>query len=433
MNPPPMKTTTLRAATASVFVLAICLCGFARAQDASGPVRVEVKKTDSGWQLLRGGQPYLIKGAGGGDSKELLAKLGGNSFRTWGADHIDDQLAEARKYGLTVAVGIWLKHDGEMDYNDAQKVAAQLEMARQAVRRYKDDPAVLLWGVGNEMEGYKKGDNPAVWKAVEDIAAMIKKEDPNHPTMTVIAEIGAERVPSINKYCPDIDIVGINSYGGVTSVGERYKKLGAEKPYVITEFGPPGTWEIPKNKWKLPLEASSTRKGKYYRDAYERAVLGEKGLCLGSYVFHWGNKIEATPTWYGMFLPDGTQLEAVHVMAEMWSGKAPANRCPQMAVPKIEGSDEVDPGGTVHASVDVSDPDGDPIQLEWVLRSEIKQHGIAGEPEPPPPTFPEAIVAAKDHEVELKMPEKSGFYRLYAYARDGQGNGAVANVPIKVK
>src|SRR5581483_3192137 len=78
-----MKDTILRSACVAAFVLAICLCGFARADNASGPVRVELKKTDSGWQLLRGGQPYFIKGAGGGDSRQLLAQLGGNSFRTW--------------------------------------------------------------------------------------------------------------------------------------------------------------------------------------------------------------------------------------------------------------------------------------------------------------------------------------------------------------
>src|SRR6516225_7039238 len=47
---------------------------------------VRLAKTDKGWQLMRNGSPYFIKGAGGDGSCELLAKLGGNSIRTWGAE-----------------------------------------------------------------------------------------------------------------------------------------------------------------------------------------------------------------------------------------------------------------------------------------------------------------------------------------------------------
>ena len=92
-------------------------------------------------------------------------------------------------------------------------------------------------------------DNLAMWNAIEDIAKMAHKVDPNHPTMTVVAELGGNKVKKINEHCPDIDIVGINSYGGGPSVGERYKPAGGVKPYVITEYGPPGTWESGKNAW----------------------------------------------------------------------------------------------------------------------------------------------------------------------------------------
>src|SRR5689334_15457135 len=128
---------------------------------ATTPVRVQVVKADAGgWQLLRDGKPYFIKGGGGGGSKECLARLGGNSFRTWGVgDDTQRQLDLAQKLGLTVTLGIWLGHttDG-FNYNDPKQVAEQYERAREAIRRYKDHPAVLMWGIGNEMEGYKNGD-----------------------------------------------------------------------------------------------------------------------------------------------------------------------------------------------------------------------------------------------------------------------------------
>lgn len=47
---------------------------------------VELRQTSQGWQLLRGGEPYFIRGAGGNSSFQQLVEAGGNSIRTWGAD-----------------------------------------------------------------------------------------------------------------------------------------------------------------------------------------------------------------------------------------------------------------------------------------------------------------------------------------------------------
>ena len=151
-------------------------------------IPVELTKSEQGWQLLRGGEPYFIRGAGGSASLEQLAAAGGNSVRTWSTDGVGDILDEAHALGLTVTVGIWLGHERHgFDYDDESQVAEQLERARAAVLRYKDHPALLLWGIGNEMEGFDEGDNPSIWRAVNDVAAMVKELDPHHPTIAITA------------------------------------------------------------------------------------------------------------------------------------------------------------------------------------------------------------------------------------------------------
>ena len=54
------------------------------AQAADQPIPVTLAKSEAGWQLLRDGKPWLVQGAGGGTALELLARIGGNTERTWG-------------------------------------------------------------------------------------------------------------------------------------------------------------------------------------------------------------------------------------------------------------------------------------------------------------------------------------------------------------
>ena len=397
-----------------------------------GAVAVKVVKTATGFQLTRGGTPYFIKGAGGSGSKTDLKAAGANSWRTWGADNLDDQLAQAQTLGMTVTVGIWLGHkEHGFSYEDAAAVAAQKETARKAILHYRDSPALLQWAIGNEMENGQQ-DDLNMWAAIEDIAKMAHQLDPNHPIMTVVAEIGGDKVAQINAHCPDIDIVGINSYGGGPSVGERYKAAGGVKPYEITEYGPAGTWESGKNAWGVVPELTSTEKAAHYRETYEKAVLAEP-LCLGSYAFTWGSKQEATATWYGLRLPDGSKLGAVDTLTELWSGQKPASLCPAIHSFTVQGSGQTTPGGTLKAALEVTDPQNEPLKTTWVLQADPANYATGGDGQATPATYPDAIVASDAKSATVKMPTAGGAYRLYAYARNSHGGAAVGNVSLDVQ
>jgi glycosyl hydrolase family 2 len=396
-------------------------------------IPVKVVKTAAGWRLFRGGEPYFIKGAAGDGPKDELARAGGNSIRTWGVDGDTPRvLDEARRLGLTVTLGIWLGHkEHGFDYRDAAAVRRQLDEARKTVLRYKDHAALLMWGLGNEMEN--GDDSPELWAAIDELARVIHEVDPQHPVMTVVAEIGGGKLETLERRCPNVDVIGINSYGGGPSLLERYRRAGGSRPYVITEYGPPGTWEIGRNAFGAVQELTSTEKARAYRAVYERSVLAGRDLCLGSYAFAWGHKIEATATWYGLFLADGGKLAGVDVLTELWSGRPPAHRCPQMRGISIEGPDQVDKGGVVRAAADASAPTGEPLAFRWSLQLEQTDYGVQGVGARPIAAFPDAIAHDGAAHVVVRMPTGGGIYRLYCVVRDPHGGAAVGSVPILVK
>jgi hypothetical protein len=383
-------------------------------------------------RLTRDGAAFFVKGVGlDKGSIGAAADLGANSLRTWGAENLDQVLNEAHRNGMTVAAGIWLGHERHgFRYDDPAQVSRQKEEVRKVVERFKDHPALLVWGLGNEMEG--DGHNDDIWRAVEEIAVMVKQLDPNHPTMTVISEFGDDpaKILGTHNICKHIDIVGLNSYAPVTTLAIRYRKLGGTKPYLVTEFGPRGWWEASRTAWGAAIEPSSTEKAGMYQAGYEASVLGQP-LCLGSYAFLWGWKQEATATWFGLVLPGGDRLEAVDVLSRFWRGRDVANRCPVVEPLRIEGPVELAPGSAVTVHLRASDPDSDPLRVSWELSREGTPKG-GGDAEPVPKSIPEAIAESDSSRCIVRLPAEAGGYRVFATIRDGRGGAATVNLPVLV-
>lgn len=404
---------------------------------------VKIVKTEKGYQLLRDGKPYYIKGAGGSHYLDVLAASGGNSIRTWSVDPA--VLDQAQAKGLTVLMGlrVGLPRNG-FDYSNRQMVEKQLDDARQTVIKLKDHPALLMWALGNEVElGVKPEHRPALWAALEEMAQMVKKTDSRHPVLIVLAGIGGGKLAELKQYCPSIDAVGINAYGSMLNVPEVVAKEGWTKPYVITEFGPRGHWEVAKTPWGLPIEDNSTEKAELYLKAYQHTVSGQP-QCLGSYVFLWGQKQEKTHTWYGMFLPEGNRTASVDALSFAWTGKWPANRCPRIGPEAVkvmretaqadDGARVFPPGVKLLCTVDATDPEGGPLTIRWDVRRDVSDAPqTGGDAEKPVPPIAGAVLWAKGNQASIKLPDVPSNYRIFVYAFDSAGNAATANVPVLVK
>ena len=82
--------------------------------------------------------------------------------------------------------------------------------------------------------------------------------------------------------------------------------------------------------------------------------------------------------------------------------------------------------------VDASDPEGDPLRIEWDLRLDVADNpGVGGDFEEPTPPIAGAVIESKDRRAIIRLPEQPGSYRLFVYVRDGNGSAATANVPLR--
>lgn len=422
----------------SLLLLSTTVIGFITASaQQKGPVKVEVRKADSAYRLYRGGQPYFVRGAGGSRYLNRVAAYGGNSVRTWGTANGDKILDSASRYGLTVLMGLGLTPERHgFDYNDTAAVRKQFERVKAEVLKYKDHPALLAWGIGNELNlSYK---NPAVWDAVNGVAKMIHELDPAHPATTVLAGINKSEVDYIKARATAIDFLSINTYGGLASLPKQVKALGWEGPYMVTEWGPTGHWESLQTSWKAPIEETSSEKAAVYRSRYEYSVERDKEKCLGSYVFLWGQKQERTPTWYGLFTEQGEESEVVDGMQFLWSGRWPANKAPHLYSFQLDAKKAADnialkPGQTYVATAVVFDPDNDGLVYRWELLDEATKLGEGGDREARPKGIEAAVSDAGNGKAMLKAPARTGAYRLFVYVADGANNVATANIPFYVK
>jgi hypothetical protein len=409
-----------------------------QAQTSSKPVKVQVVMVDSSYQLIRDGKPYFVKGAGGISYLHRVAAYGGNSVRTWNTRTAQQVLDSAQKYGLTVLMGLNVTPERHnIDYDDTAVVRKQFEQVKADVLKYKDHPALLAWGIGNELNLQYK--NPKVWNAVNDIARMIHQVDPNHPASTVLAGINKREVDYIKAQCPDLDLLSINTYGGLATLPRQIVAVGWTGPYLVTEWGPTGHWEGLQTEWKMPIEETSSEKAAVYKSRYEYSVERDKRTCLGSYVFYWGQKQERTPTWYGLFTEKGEETEVMDVMHYLWSSRWPANKAPHIFSLQLDRKKAVDniytkPGSNYDILATVSDPDNDKLTYRYELLPEPEKVSEGGDFEERPKAIENSITNnGNNGKATLRSPEREGPYRLFVYATDGKNNVATANVPFYVK
>ncbi len=406
-----------------------------------GPAKVYIESNNGKWQIMRNGEPFYIKGASAGALTESdyknMQQYGGNSLRLYGfSSNLRSLLDMALKYELTVMQGIWFVPEEWFDYSDSKATSAKIEEVRTEVRLYRNHPALLAWGIGNEVVGENSSD--AMFKFMNDVSIMIHQEDSNHITSIVTCGITTKLANKIATLIPDLDFIGVNYYAGIPTIYPEMQASKLKKPYVVTEWGVNGPWEVGLTQWGCPIEDGSRQKAKLFKDRYNSYIAAYQGTCIGSYAFLWGDKDEGSPTWFGLFY-EGNAVEQVDEISKSWTGSYPINRAPSIISSKLNGS--ANKYNTILSKSDenlytqqISDFEGDTMTVEYIVQPYNSTEGLISDNSHtmkyiPGITYEETTTSCKLKFNDLQ-DEKT--YKLYVILKDSKGRTATEVFPFRV-
>jgi len=280
---------------------------------------------------------------------------------------------------------------------------------------------------------------------MNNVLEYIHQHDPHHPATVALAFTPtlSDDVKLMLAAMPSIDFLSFQAYGALPIINTFVAEQDIERPYMVTEFGPLGHWEMPATQWGREIEEPSGHKAVGMVKRMQQAGLDNpRKQLLGSFAFLWGHKQERTPTWYGLLSADGSRTASVDELTKIWTGEYPSARAPAAWSILLDGKSAftnrvLAPNQVAKVQVQVDDPNGDSLRLKWQLMTEVGDRSHGGDYEAPPKIVDVAFVAeqsvADQHTVEFRTPAQPDHYRLYVWAYDGSGGVATANIPFLVE
>ena len=256
--------------------------------------------------------------------------------------------------------------------------------------------------------------------------------------MTVIAGVDPSKAYYIKKYCPSIDILGLNVYGSIENAGINLRKYNWDKPYIITEWGVNGPFEARTTSWKAKIEPPNGIKANQRLRRYKQLIEKDKELCLGSYCFLWGQKQESTATWHGMFLSNGNPTEAIDVMQYCWTGNWPESRAPSIVNIELENTDWkkdhiLASSVEVNLSIEYLKYNNDSVIIEYKLFPEAFSNKIGGDIQKSPEPIDFKIINQSKNKITFISPKEKGAFRIFAFIKNNKEQSSVANIPFLIE
>ena len=343
---------------------------------------------------------------------------------------------------MHVVMGFWLNQN--INYCTDKTLNKTLNGIVTQVNNYKNDPGVLIWDIGNEVilqsQNYFSGttlqnDRICYAKFVNQVSQAIHSADPNHPTTSTDAYTGAW--PYYASYAPDLDLLAVNSYGGICTVqtawaaGPTGNGTPYTKPYIVTEFGNKGSWEVPNDSNGVPTEPTDVEKAQAYPNAWACITgsngNGAAGVTLGATAFIYGNSNDFGGVWFNdEYTSAMTKRLSYYSVEQMYTGTAStANQPPAIQSMTLSQTSGIAPGAAFTITANFLDPEGDPMTYNIMLN----ENYINGSTSLTNATFTQTGADT----FSVTAPTTAGVWKIYVYAFDGHNNVGIESASFAVQ
>ncbi|MBI4598479.1 MAG: hypothetical protein HY737_08785 [Candidatus Omnitrophica bacterium] len=405
--------------------VALSGCGSLPSRHSSSPGNVvRIAGTKGHWQILLNGRPFELQGVGaayarGSDGADYLAMaraMGANTVRTWGTRQgTREFLDQAHRYGLYVDAGIWLNpvyEDGTCSYITDTAYQRQVrDETIQYVTAYKNHPAILFWNIGNETIHFtrKEEERVAFSRFLEALVQEVHAIDPHHPVIHTSAFTSA--VDYVKRYAPSVDIFGLNVYGGLEDAHrEVIDKLSI--PYVVTEFGPIGPWDRPRDIHGKAIELTDVERSEFY-EQQAAFIQRHRGYALGGFPFALGEANQVSLIWWNLNYQRYKRFAFLKLQA-LYTKQPMGNRPPAVRALEFSKQQALRPGEPFEIRVDYWEPEGEAVEFRYFASTSEET-----------PTLEEfqnreipLKVDGRGPVVKAEAPRQEGIYRIYVVAVD---------------
>lgn len=407
-----------------------------------GQKKVEIRKENGAFKLYKNGIPFLIKGAVGHTHIGELASSGGNTVLIWDTSLIRQTLDSAGQNNVSVIVGLDVP-SGDLTawYKDKEKVNKMFTAYKELVNRYKSHPALLAWGLGNELIMPISSQSSYFYKAYNSFLKMIHEQDPDHPVTTTIINYQKQSILNIRWKIRDLDFISINTYNRIKDIAWELRRLKLiwDGPFMLSEWSPNGGWEAESTVWGAPLENTSTKKAEQYYHYYKTYMPLNNPRFMGSLAFYWGNRHEYTHTWYSVYGEDGIPTEVQEALSDCWTGKETPHQSVKiqyMLIDSMGARDNIilSPGSKHMARLLLADGQtGDSLRYSWeILKEDWFNWGRTWHYFQRPHALQGLIADSTTQNTPFICPKKEGPYRIFINVYNKNGYCTTANTPFYV-
>ncbi|MGD0125416.1 MAG: glycoside hydrolase family 2 TIM barrel-domain containing protein [Terriglobia bacterium] len=279
--------------------------------------RLQVQGTN--WHQVYPGMGNALPNSRHGLDMAIMRAMGVNFWRTSHYPHDPATIEASDRLGLMV----WEELPVNKEIGDPREYTANvLEMAEEMIRRDRNHPCIIVWGIAGEVNAPAKVAN----KVIGAVAARYRELDPSRPA--AMHEPRGEEMEAL------VDVVGL----GVGKETDAKHQRFPERPYLVAEYAASTVGRGIYGGGQESEEQACENHEKYLRDLYRRPWMAG-GMIWHQFDYEGETYDTVIPHLVAFGMGDGFRIpkDVYYLYQSQWTAKPMVHILGHWTWPASEG------------------------------------------------------------------------------------------------